>query len=698
MARRARLPRACIEAFEHRSSGRATPSHAGAAPTGSTPVTEPIGRFSRRPHDRPWPARRRRSLRHGLGVTLAARRWSAPPAGSSCRSSLQQAIDQRHQSADGEVQRRPRRHAGGHRRRRPGRRRCSPSARRSSASVARSEEALYDLRARLFDHIHRLSLADHNEERTGALVARVTSDIETLAQFFQWGGLAWLLDGTLMLIVAAVMLAYDWLLALVAFAVAAPLAFVLRAVQRHLVAAYDEARERNAEMLTDVTEVVAGRRDDARLRRRRGATPAQPSASSHRARRRPDPGRRRSARSCSPPARCSACSPSSAVVVVGVARRARRRADRRGAGRLHLPHLPVPRADRRVHRGARPDPDRRRRPAPGARRARHPDRPAADRAHPIPLPAGPLDVDIDARSTFAYRSRGPRRSTTGRCCSTSTCTSPPASRWRSSARPVRARPRSAGSIARFADPTVGDDAPRRRAAARASPTPSCASASWSCRRSRSCSTTRSPPTSAFARPGTVGTPTSSAVVDRLDLDDWLDTLPDGVDDARSASAASSCRPASASSSRCVRAVARRSGRAGARRGHVVGRRAHRGAHRPGARHSSPRAAPRSPSPTGCRPRRAPTGCSCSTTGGWSRTATHAELVDAGRHLRPDVRRLDAGDHRHVSAREAAVDAGKGRSGHCSFSISRRTSDQMRRSRGRNLTRCRRRRATVRSRR
>jgi ATP-binding cassette, subfamily B, bacterial len=122
----------------------------------------------------------------------------------------------------------------------------------------RSEQALYLLRARLIAHIHRLSLADHNEERRGALVARVTSDIETLAQFFQWGGLAWLLDGPLMVMVGAVMLAYDWILALVAFAVAAPLAFVLRAVQRHLVVAYDEARERNGEMLSSITEVVTG--------------------------------------------------------------------------------------------------------------------------------------------------------------------------------------------------------------------------------------------------------------------------------------------------------------------------------------------------------------------------------------------------------------------------------------------------------
>ncbi len=117
---------------------------------------------------------------------------------------------------------------------------------------------MFHLRGRLIGHIHRLSLADHNEERRGALVARVTSDIETLTQFFQWGGMTWLLNGPLMLIVGAVMLAYDWGLALVAFALAAPLAIVLRIVQRHLVAAYEAARERNGEMMAAISEVVGG--------------------------------------------------------------------------------------------------------------------------------------------------------------------------------------------------------------------------------------------------------------------------------------------------------------------------------------------------------------------------------------------------------------------------------------------------------
>jgi len=122
----------------------------------------------------------------------------------------------------------------------------------------RSEEALYTLRVKLFEHIHRLSIADHSEERKGALVARVTSDVETLAMFFQWGGLALLLDGTLMVLVAGVMLAYDWVLALVAFVVAAPLGIVLQRVQRHLVRAYDNARGKNAVVMSNISELVSG--------------------------------------------------------------------------------------------------------------------------------------------------------------------------------------------------------------------------------------------------------------------------------------------------------------------------------------------------------------------------------------------------------------------------------------------------------
>ena len=122
----------------------------------------------------------------------------------------------------------------------------------------RAERGLFAMRVRLFDHIHRLSLADHNEEKRGALVSRVTSDIETLTQFFSWGGLALLLDGSQIVVVAIVMVAFDWRLAVVAFVVSAPLVFVLRTVQRHLVAAHTKSREKNADLLADVGEMFAG--------------------------------------------------------------------------------------------------------------------------------------------------------------------------------------------------------------------------------------------------------------------------------------------------------------------------------------------------------------------------------------------------------------------------------------------------------
>ena len=122
----------------------------------------------------------------------------------------------------------------------------------------RAEQGLYALRVRLFEHVHRLSLERHHEERRGALVARVTSDIETLTMFFAWGGLTFMLDGALMVAVAGVMLAYDWMLAMVALATSAPLFFVLRRLQARLLRAYEHARGRNAVLLGSASELIAG--------------------------------------------------------------------------------------------------------------------------------------------------------------------------------------------------------------------------------------------------------------------------------------------------------------------------------------------------------------------------------------------------------------------------------------------------------
>ncbi len=121
-----------------------------------------------------------------------------------------------------------------------------------------SEGALYGLRTKAFSHIHRLSLNHHTEELRGRLVARVTSDVETLSQFFSWGGVAWIVNSAMLVAVIATMAVYDWRLALVAVGSVAPLYLVLKTVQRHLLAAWDRVRDKVGEMLAAVTESVMG--------------------------------------------------------------------------------------------------------------------------------------------------------------------------------------------------------------------------------------------------------------------------------------------------------------------------------------------------------------------------------------------------------------------------------------------------------
>jgi len=98
--------------------------------------------------------------------------------------------------------------------------------------VTVTETALLNLRVRVFEHIHRLSLADHTEGRRGVLVARVTSDIETLVRFTQWGLISWITDSAVIVGTLAVMVWYSWQLTVLVVVVHLPLVPFLRWVQR----------------------------------------------------------------------------------------------------------------------------------------------------------------------------------------------------------------------------------------------------------------------------------------------------------------------------------------------------------------------------------------------------------------------------------------------------------------------------------
>ncbi|MEU6034970.1 ABC transporter ATP-binding protein [Actinomadura sp. NPDC047616] len=121
-----------------------------------------------------------------------------------------------------------------------------------------TESGLATLRIKAFRHVHDLSMLTQSSERRGALVSRVTGDVDQISQFMQWGGLL-IIVSTGQLVVASVLMAvYSWPLALLVWAAFVPLAFALRRFQRLISGAYTRVRERMGDLLAVVSEAVVG--------------------------------------------------------------------------------------------------------------------------------------------------------------------------------------------------------------------------------------------------------------------------------------------------------------------------------------------------------------------------------------------------------------------------------------------------------
>ena len=107
-----------------------------------------------------------------------------------------------------------------------------------------SERGLATLRTKAFRHVHDLPLLTQNTERRGALVSRVTSDVDQISQFMQYGGLMIIIAGGQLVVASVLMAIYSWPLALLVWVVFTPLAYALRFFQRWLSRAYGVVRER----------------------------------------------------------------------------------------------------------------------------------------------------------------------------------------------------------------------------------------------------------------------------------------------------------------------------------------------------------------------------------------------------------------------------------------------------------------------
>ena len=116
---------------------------------------------------------------------------------------------------------------------------------------------MHDLRRTLYHHIHRLSIAEHDEKRTGDLIGRVTSDIDSI-QDFVTSALLGIVTNVLTLVgIIAVMLYLNWRFTLISLAVAPVLFLVVYVFTRRIKKASREVRKKESELVSMVEEVFS---------------------------------------------------------------------------------------------------------------------------------------------------------------------------------------------------------------------------------------------------------------------------------------------------------------------------------------------------------------------------------------------------------------------------------------------------------
>ena len=119
------------------------------------------------------------------------------------------------------------------------------------------QSVMHDLRRTLYHHIHRLSLAEHDEKRTGDLIGRVTTDIEAI-QTFITTALLGILSSVLTLVgIVAIMLYLNWRFTLISLAVAPVLFLVVYIFTRRIKKASRAVRKKESELLSIVEEVFS---------------------------------------------------------------------------------------------------------------------------------------------------------------------------------------------------------------------------------------------------------------------------------------------------------------------------------------------------------------------------------------------------------------------------------------------------------
>jgi ATP-binding cassette subfamily B protein len=114
----------------------------------------------------------------------------------------------------------------------------------------------HDLRRRLYTQVQRLSLAYHDQSKTGDLISRVTSDIDAIQTFIVSGLLSIIVDVATIVGMISVMFWLNWRLMLIAMAVVPVLFGIVYSYTRRVKKYSREVRQHEGRMLSVMQEVL----------------------------------------------------------------------------------------------------------------------------------------------------------------------------------------------------------------------------------------------------------------------------------------------------------------------------------------------------------------------------------------------------------------------------------------------------------
>jgi ATP-binding cassette subfamily B multidrug efflux pump len=122
------------------------------------------------------------------------------------------------------------------------------------------QRVMYDLRMEIFGHLQRLSIGYFDRHPVGRLMTRVTSDVETLNELFSSGVVTIFGDAFTLVAIMGMMLAIDFRLALVTFAVIPFVWLTARIFRRRVRRAFGDIRVRLARLNAFLQERLSGMR------------------------------------------------------------------------------------------------------------------------------------------------------------------------------------------------------------------------------------------------------------------------------------------------------------------------------------------------------------------------------------------------------------------------------------------------------